>query len=59
VNGLAPLVIDILGMQPNMNEIYQTYGRWPIALKDYTNQNLTRFLFFLKKEKRKKKTNFI
>jgi len=44
VVGLAPLVIDVLDMQSNFNEIYQTYGKWPIALKDYTNQNVTRCL---------------
>lgn len=40
----APMVIDVLDMQPNFNEIYQTYGRWPVALKDYTEMNITRCL---------------
>jgi len=38
------MVIDVLDMQPNFNEIYQTYGRWPVALKDYTTMNVTRCL---------------
>jgi len=31
-------------MTPNFNEIYQTYGKWPLSLIDYTSQNITRCL---------------
>lgn len=42
VVGAAPLVIDVLDMDPNFNNIYRTYGHWPVALKDYLEVNVTR-----------------
>jgi len=44
VIAVAPLVIDVLDMQPNFNEIWQTYGKWPAALNSYVEQNITRCL---------------
>lgn len=38
------MVIDVLNMHPNFHNIYQTYGRWPVALKDYIQMNVTRCL---------------
>ncbi|KCV71479.1 hypothetical protein H696_02425 [Fonticula alba] len=40
----APIVIDVLDMFNNFNNIYQTYGRWPLALNDYTEANITQCL---------------
>ena len=44
VAGIAPIVIEILDMTPNLNFEWQVYGRWPVAFMDYTEMNVTRCL---------------
>jgi len=44
VVGIAPIVIEILNIQKNLNYEYQVYGRWPVAFVDYVEMNVTRCL---------------
>eukprot|EP00160_Parvularia_atlantis_P003841 Unigene1322_Nuclearia_a/m.4205 Unigene1322_Nuclearia_a/g.4205 ORF Unigene1322_Nuclearia_a/g.4205 Unigene1322_Nuclearia_a/m.4205 type:complete len:523 (+) Unigene1322_Nuclearia_a:59-1627(+) len=44
VVGIAPIVIEVLQMTPNLNFEWQVYGRWPVAFGDYTDMNITRCL---------------
>ena len=41
VNGVIPIVIDILNMKKNINHIHQFYGDWPDAFDDYVEQGVT------------------
>lgn len=41
VNGLIPIVIDILDTKANLKHIYQSFKGWPPAFNDYVSQGLT------------------
>lgn len=44
VTAIAPLVAPIPRLQEQMLEMWQSYGNWTFALKDYVNMNLMGFL---------------
>ncbi|MCL1125834.1 PhoPQ-activated protein PqaA family protein [Shewanella surugensis] len=41
VNGLIPIVIDILDTKANLEHIYQSFKGWPPAFNDYVSQGIT------------------
>ncbi|WP_298769179.1 PhoPQ-activated protein PqaA family protein [uncultured Shewanella sp.] len=40
VNGIIPIVIDILDTKANLEHIYQSFKGWPPAFKDYIAQGI-------------------
>jgi PhoPQ-activated pathogenicity-related protein len=41
VNGIVPIVIDVLDTKKNLHHIYKSYeNHWPIAFMDYSKQNI-------------------
>ncbi|WP_299496947.1 PhoPQ-activated protein PqaA family protein [uncultured Shewanella sp.] len=41
VNGIIPIVIDILDTKANLKHIYQSFKGWPPAFQDYIAQGIT------------------
>ncbi|MGI0119282.1 PhoPQ-activated protein PqaA family protein [Zooshikella sp. RANM57] len=41
VNGIVPIVIDILNTKQNLTHIYKSLEEWPAAFRDYVKQGVT------------------
>jgi len=44
VIAIAPIVIPVLNIVPNMNHQWQAYGNWSFALEDYLNMDIMHYL---------------
>eukprot|EP01116_Phalansterium_solitarium_P018716 TRINITY_DN5060_c0_g1_i1.p1 TRINITY_DN5060_c0_g1~~TRINITY_DN5060_c0_g1_i1.p1 ORF type:complete len:502 (+),score=136.67 TRINITY_DN5060_c0_g1_i1:54-1508(+) len=44
VRAIAPIVMPILNMVPNLNHHFQAYGGWSFALSDYLDMHLMSYL---------------
>lgn len=41
---MAPVVMTAVNFQENLRRHWRSYGGWSFALRDYYNQNITRYL---------------